>query len=377
MMYRIVLLALLLLPLQASAYSMNTQAAQAIVVDDSTGTILLAKNADVRMHPSSMSKLMTVYIILKELKEGKRKLTDTFLVSEKAWKTQGSKTFVELGNRIALDQLLQGIIVQSGNDACVVMAEGLAGSEEAFAALMNTTAQELGLADSHFANATGLPDERHLMSVRDLASLAKHIIDDFPEYYHFFSQTEFTYHGITQQNRNPLLSRGLNVDGLKTGHTDEGGYGVVASGKSPDGRRIILVVNGLPDDKGRAEESEKLMLFAYRDFENVTILKANDVVERIPVWMGAKNHVALVVPHDVLLTLPKARVGADTKVTLVYNAPVQAPIKAGAPLAHLLISVSGMPTASVPLVAETDIPKRGFFGRIWPNLNYLLHDHKP
>ena len=360
---------LLALTFAFPAHAIETAAKQAIVVEDSTGTVLFTKDADAKMHPSSMSKLMTVYITFSKLKEGSLKLTDMLPVSEKAWRTQGSKTFVELGSRIAVGDLLEGIIIQSGNDACVVMAEALAGSEEAFAGQMNDMAKRLGLTNSHFANATGLPDDTHLMSARDLSILATHIIHDFPEYYHYFSQKEFEHHGIKQGNRNLLLYRDSSVDGLKTGHTDAGGFGMVASAKNNTGRRIIVVVNGLENEKDRAEEAERLLAFAFRDFESVTLLKAGVVLDKADVWFGDQPQVGLTVDKDLMLTLPKAGRGA-LKFTLNYDGPIPAPIAAGDAVAKLTIESAGAPPQTVPLVAAEAVERQHGFARMFHVLRY-------
>lgn len=339
------------------ALAIDTAAKQAIIIDDNTNTVLFEKNADEKMHPSSMSKLMTVYIVFTRLKEGSLKLTDTLPVSEKAWKLQGSKSFVELGNRIAIDDLLKGIIIQSGNDACMVIAEGLAGSEEAFAEQMNDTAKKLDLTNSHFTNPHGLNDPYHLMSARDLAILGQHIIHDFPEYYHYFSEKEFVYHGIKQGNRNLLLYKNdMGVDGLKTGHTDEGGFGMVVTAKDSNGRRELVVINGLSSIDERAEEAERLLSYAFRDFENVTLLHKGDTLKKIPVWFGQKDEVTVTADKDLVLTLPKA--GRDKlKFTLSYNETVPAPVKEGDHIADLTIESPTAPTQVIPLVAGESVEK--------------------
>jgi len=353
------------------AYQMETLAKQAIIVDDSTGTVLFEKNADELMHPSSMSKLMTMMMVFEKLKSGALKMTDTFPVSEKAWSTQGSKMFVELGNQIPLEELIKGVIIQSGNDACIVLAEGLAGSEESFAAQMNAKAKEIGLTNSNFVNSTGWSDEKHLTTARDLSKIARYIIHEFPDFYHFYSQTEFTYHGIKQQNRNPLLGKNLGVDGLKTGHTDAAGYGVTISGVSPDNRRIIMVINGLSSMNERAEEAEKLITHAYRDFENVTVFKKGEVIDSADVWLGVKDAVPLTVSEDVLVTLPKARTG-KLKSKLVYEGPIAAPIESGKQVAQAVIDLGDGNSMTVPLITAESVEKKGFFGRIIPNLKQLL-----
>jgi D-alanyl-D-alanine carboxypeptidase (penicillin-binding protein 5/6) len=366
-------LAVLVLLFAVPAYAIDTVAQQAIVIDDSTGSVLFAKNADVKMHPSSMSKLMTVYLIFKHLKDGSLKLTDSLPVSQKAWSTQGSKMFVELGARIPVEDLLRGIIIQSGNDACIVMAEGLAGSEEAFVGQMNDMAKTLGMTNSHFDNATGLPDDQHLMSARDLATLAWHIIHDFPEYYHYFSEKEFVYHKITQGNRNVLLYKDdLGVDGLKTGHTDAGGYGIVVSGKDKaTGRRVIIVLNGMPTMQSRGEEAERVLAFAYRDFDNVTILHKGEVLEKAPVWFGDQPDVGLTTQNDLVLTLPKA--GRDKfTFTVEYKAPLPAPVHKGDPVGELKVEAPDVPVQTFVLVADDTVQPLHGFSRMLRTLKYYV-----
>lgn len=256
----------------AHAASIETIAKQAILVDITSNTVLFEKSPDQRMAPSSMSKIMTMYMVFDAIKEGRLTLESTLPVSERAWRMQGSKMFVELHNNIKVDDLIKGVIVQSGNDACIVFAEGLAGSESAFAERMNKRARELGLKDTNLTNATGWPDPNHYMTARDLAILAEHLIKDFPEYYHYYSIREFKYHGINQGNRNPLLYRGMDVDGMKTGHTEAGGYGLTASAER-EGRRLILVVNGLPNMQARADESARLIEWGFREFATYALFK--------------------------------------------------------------------------------------------------------
>ncbi|HYH18896.1 MAG TPA: D-alanyl-D-alanine carboxypeptidase family protein, partial [Azospirillum sp.] len=244
--------------LPARAATIETIAKQAILLDMTSSTVLFEKNADQRMPPSSMSKVMTMYMVFEALKSGRLSLEHTLPVSERAWRMQGSKMFVELHNMIKIDDLIKGVIVQSGNDACIVLAEGLAGSEPAFAEQMNKKAKEIGLTATNLTNATGWPDPNHYVTARDLAILAERLIKDFPEYYHYYSIRDFQYHGIKQGNRNPLLYRGIGADGLKTGHTDAAGYGLTGSAER-EGRRLILVVNGLPSMQARADESARLI----------------------------------------------------------------------------------------------------------------------
>lgn len=365
----VVLACLCVVPLQAVA--LETSAKQAIVVDDSTNTVLFEKNADEKMHPSSMTKLMTVYLTFKRLKEGSLKLTDQLPVSEKAWRMQGSKSFVELGSTIAVEDLLQGIIVQSGNDACVVIAESLAGSEDAFAGQMNDMAKSLGMKNTYFVNASGMPEEKHLMSARDLALLSHHIIHDFPEYYHYFSQKEYVHNGIKQGNRNLLLYKNSLVDGLKTGHTAEAGYGIAVSGKDASGRRIILVINGLESEKARAEEAERLLAFAFRDFERLGLVKKGQLVEHADVWMGAEKTVPLTVAEDFSVTLPKTN-RDKLRFVVSYSVPLVAPVKAGLHVADLKIYNADATLATVPLVAGKEVVRLGGFSRMMFNLRHLV-----
>jgi len=347
----------------------ETPATNAILIDADTGAILYAKNPDQRMHPSSMSKLMTVYMVFDRLKKGTLHLTDTFPVSENAWRKQGSKMFVHVGDQVSVGDLLQGIIVQSGNDACIVIAEGLSGSEEAFAETLNEKAKELGLTNSTFRNATGWPDPNHLMTVRDLTILANHLIKDFPEYYHYFSQKDFVYNGIHQENRNMLLDR-LGVDGLKTGHTEEVGYGITMSGKQ-NGRRLILAMNGLSGTKERASESERLLEYGFLNFDNVTIFKKDALIDEVPVWMGKEKTVPLTINQNIIFTVPKND-AAKIKATLTYDSPVKAPVKQGDHIANLVVSVPGLGDKTYPLVAASSDDKLSLLGKMIANTTYYL-----
>ncbi|HET6519419.1 MAG TPA: D-alanyl-D-alanine carboxypeptidase family protein [Geminicoccaceae bacterium] len=353
-----------------AAVPYETPARAAILIEAATDQVLFAKNADEPLPPASMSKLMTAYTVFERLKEGSLKLDDTFPVSEKAWRKQGSKMFVAVGSRVAVDDLLQGIIVQSGNDACIVVAEGLAGSEEAFAEQMTRRAHEIGLTRSTFRNASGWPDPQHLMSVRDLATLAKIIIDEFPEYYHYYGQDEFEYNGIRQRARNPLLTAGIGADGLKTGHTEEAGYGLVASA-ARDGRRLIMVIAGLSSAGARAREAERLLEYGYREFSLYPLFAAGDVVEEAAVWLGNRDSVPLVPERDVVLTLSR-EARRDLQVTVAYDGPVPAPVAAGARLADLVVTAPGMEPMTVPLVAGQTVAGASFYGRVTGALGYLL-----
>jgi len=358
----------------AQAATIDTIAKQAILLDLTSNTVLFEKNADERMAPSSMSKIMTAYLVFEAIKGGRLTLESTLPVTERAWRMQGSKMFVELHNNIKVDDLLKGVIVQSGNDACIVLAEGLTGSESAFAEQATKRAKELGLKGTNLTNATGWPDPNHYMTARDLAILAEHLIKDFPEYYRYYSIREFKYHGITQGNRNPLLYRGMNVDGMKTGHTDAGGYGLTASGER-DGRRLLLVVNGLPSMQARADESARLIEWGFREFATYALFKSGETIEQVPVWLGDQDTVPVSVPRDLNVTMARAD-RAGMKVALVSNAPVAAPIKKGDVVGKVVISAPGFPGKEVPVVAAQDVEKLGFVGRAFAAAKYLVFGAK-
>ena len=356
----------------------TTPAKQAILLDAQTGVTLYEHNSDELMVPSSMTKIMTVYMIFKRLHEGSLSLDDTFYVSEKAWRKGGSKMFVELGSRIKVKDLLLGIVVQSGNDACVVMSEGLAGTEEAFAVSMNRMAHEIGAKSVHFLNANGWPDEGHLCSTRDLAIIALRTVQDFPHLYkEFYSVSEFTYNKIRQQNLNPLLGVGIGGDGLKTGHTDAGGFGLVGSAIDKNGRRLVMVINGLPSKKARKEESIKLLQYGFRAFDSILIFRKGEIVSSGDVWLGDKPSIRLAANHDIWATIASHE-RDKLKVELVMKGPIQAPVKAGDPVAKLIITGSSLQKPfEVPLVAAEDVGKSGIFGRIKAAVLYLLLGHNP
>ena len=339
---------------------MDSSAQWAVIVDFNTGATLLNKAADDEMPPSSMTKLMTAYLVYSKLKAGTLRLDQTLPVSERAWRTQGSKMFVELGAQIPVEMLIRGMIIQSGNDACIVLAEGIAGSEEQFVDMMNAQAKLLGLTHSVFRNCTGWPDPDHHMSVRDIATLAKRIIQDFPEYYYYDAEKTFTYHGIVQYNRNPLVQRGM-ADGLKTGHTEAGGFGVVGSA-SHNGRRVIMVLNGMPTAKARVEESVRLMGWAFANFENVTLFAANDVVENAPVYLGSSHTVPLVGGQDLTLTMPRAW-RQHAHIAIDYDSPIPAPISRGDGVGRLTVTGQGVPQTEVKLLAGEDVGRMGIPGR--------------
>ena len=348
----------------------ETLGKQAILLDATTNTVLFSKNADELMTPSSMSKIMTVYKLFERLKDGGLSLTDTFRVSEKAWRKRGSKMFVSLKSRVKVEDLIRGIIVQSGNDAAIVVAEGLSGSESAFADSLNVTAKKLGMTKSNFVNASGWPDPGHETTARDLAILTNATITNFPNFYHYYSEKFFTFNGIKQANRNPTIYRNIGADGLKTGHTEAGGYGLTTSAIRKD-RRLILVINGLPSKKSRRTEPEKLLDWGFREFNNYTLFKAGETVTRAKVWMGDRGSIPLLIEKDLVLTLSrKARRGM--KVTVAMRTPVSAPIQKGQVLAMLKIKIPNQENIKLPLVSATSVSQLGLFSRLGTAIEYLL-----
>jgi len=313
---------------------------------------------------------MTAYIVFDMLKQGRAKLEDELPVSERAWRLQGSKMFVPIAGRITIDDLLKGVIIQSGNDACLVLAEGLAGSEEAFVELMNQKAKEIGLQDSHFANVDGLPSPDHWMTARDLATLSIRTIKDFPEYYHYYGQMDYEFNNIRQGNRNPLLYKGVGADGLKTGHTEEAGYSLTASVKRED-RRIILVLGGLPSMKARSQESERLIDWAFREFNDYKLFARGDRVEDVEVWLGSEPKVPLTVAKDLVVTLPR-KLRKDMKVTIDYDRPIPAPVRKGKALGKLVVTAPDVPSTEATLIAGTDVDRMDTLGRVATLAGYLV-----
>jgi D-alanyl-D-alanine carboxypeptidase (penicillin-binding protein 5/6) len=357
----------------------TTEAEHAVLMDGETGDVLWAKDADTPMPPASMSKLMTLELLFQRLKDGRVKLTDTFPVSERAWKTQGSKSFVELGANIPVQDLIRGIIIQSGNDACMVVAEALGGSMENFATMMNARAKELGLTHSHFVNPDGLPEPPgQLMSAMDLAKLARHLIYDYPQYYHYFSERSFTWHNIRQPNRNLVLEKFPGADGLKTGHTDAAGYGVTASAVH-DGQRLILVLNGLRypgkndwwAERYRGEEAARILGIAFREFRHYKLFGGTDVVATAKVWHGTKDAVPMVLGAPLGATM-QVESHRRMKVSVQYDTPIQAPIAKGQRIGALTISAPDYPARSYALYAGEAVGRAGVFARGFEGLSLLL-----
>ncbi len=357
--------ALILLALPASAF--ETTARAAYVLDQTTGTVLYAKNADEPRPPASMSKLMTVYIAFEALRDGRLTLDEKLPVSKKATSYKGSSMFLTTRDRVSVKDLLQGIIVLSGNDACVVIAEALSpdGTEAGFARYMTKRARQMGMMNSTFKNSNGWPAAGHLMSVRDLGTLASRLITDFPEYYPLFSEKEFKFDGrvpANTRNRNPLLSLDIGADGLKTGHTAEAGYGLVGSAKQGD-RRVVFVLSGLDSKEQRASEGEAITNWSFRNFREKTVAKAGTPVAQASIWMGSEPAVNLVPQQDVKILLPALTAG-NLSAEAVYIGPIEAPISKGQVVAELIITPEGLPEKRVPLAADRDVPRGGFMVRI-------------
>ena len=367
------------LAMSGKANAFETKARNAILMDYETGAYLYTKDHQEMIAPASMSKLMTVYVLLSKIKDGEVSLDDKYTVSENAWRkggaaSGGSTMFLKIGQEVRVEDLLKGILIQSGNDACIVVAENLAGSEEEFAAMMNETAEKIGLHHAHFVNATGLPHPEHKISVEDLAILARHIIKEFPEFYHLFSEKEFTFNGIRQGNRNPLLYSLKGADGLKTGHTSEAGFCLTGSAVR-NNRRLIEVMTGLESNKQRSEETESLMTWGFANFDNYKFFTKNQIMAEVPVWYGTSKSVAAVVPEEVIKTIKKS---AKSKygAKMIYDEPLKAPILQGDKIGELFITYNGETVDKIPLVAKDNVAKIGPFSRFLENLKYFVFGAK-
>lgn len=349
---------------------LETLANQAILYDLETNSVIFEKNADKLMSPSSMSKLMTVYYVFNKLKNNEISLDDKFRVSKKAWKKGGSKMFLNVDSYVTIKDLLMGIIVQSGNDACITIAEGFEGSEDNFARELNLLAKEIGLENSNFTNATGWPDLEHLMTARDVLKLAIRTIIDFPEYYKFYSEKFFKYNNIKQTNRNPLLFSDSHSDGLKTGHTSLGGYGLVAS-SIKNGRRLFLVLNGLESSKLRRDESKRIMNIGFFEFKNYQIAKKRETVENIKVWNGKEKTIGIYSKNDIGLTIPKSH-RDKIKFFVQYFSPLSAPIKKDDKIAKLIVKKDQEIFKEFPLYATKSVEKINIISRIIFKFKYLI-----
>ena len=358
---------------QAAAF--ETRAKSAFVMDRNTGTVLLAKDADTPLPPASMSKLMTLYVAFEALRDGRLTMDEKLPVSEHAMSYRGSTMFLDTTDRVSVEDLIRGIIVLSGNDACAVIAEALSpdGTEAGFARFMTERARQLGMKNSTFLNSNGWPAPGHAMSMRDLAILADRLIADFPEFYPMFAETEFAFDGrapSNTRNRNPLLSQGIGADGLKTGHTQEAGYGLVGSAKQGD-RRVIFVISGLDSQRARAEEAAALVNWSFRQFAEKTIARAGEPIAEADIWMGRERSVTLVPAEDLKVLLPS--LSADNvNAEVVYRGPVNAPVQKGQQLAELVIKPSELPELRLPLVAAEQVPQGGFFVKVRTAAEQLL-----
>ena len=349
---------------------LDTIAKQAIIYDVNSKSVIFEKNADELMSPSSMSKLLTVYYVFKQLKEGNISINDKFTVSKKAWKKGGSRMFLKLNSEVSIEDLLRGIIVQSGNDACITIAEGFSGSEENFAIELNNLAKDIGLKDSNITNSTGWPDPDHLTTSRDLLILALRTIEDFPDLYKLYAEKEFTYNKIRQINRNPLLFSDSYSDGLKTGHTSLGGYGLAASSLR-NNRRIILVINGLKTNSQRKKESQRLMNVAFLQFKNILIYENKKNLNYINVWNGKKKKLLINVRDDIIINVPK-RIIKDLKFFVRHKYPLTAPISKDEEVAELLVKKNNVILNRFPLYASENIEPMNFFNRTIFKFKYLI-----
>ncbi len=341
-----------------------------VLMDFHSGQFLVSKNPEQRMDPASLTKIMTAYVVFNELKNGNIGLDDKVHISEKAWRTEGSRMFVEVNSEVPVRELLKGMVIQSGNDASVALAEHVAGSEEAFASLMNKHAKRLGMKNTHFVNATGLPHENHYTTARDLALLAQALIRDFPEFYKLNSQKEYRYNGITQYNRNKLLWRNPHVDGVKTGHTKAAGYCLVASAKKDD-MRLISVVMNTASEKARATESQKLLKYGFRFFSTHRLYEANKPLTRLPIWKGERSELPVGLSEPLYVTIPRGQYD-NLKATMNVDETIVAPVEKGQEFGTVDISLEGKPVAQRPLISLESIPEGGVFTRLKDTVLMLI-----
>ncbi|HEX6571515.1 MAG TPA: D-alanyl-D-alanine carboxypeptidase family protein [Steroidobacteraceae bacterium] len=342
-----------------------------IVIDHDSGRVLAALEPDSRQEPASLTKLMTAYAVFKALKEGRIKTGDMVTISERAWKQEGSRMFVEVGKQVSVNDLLQGMIVQSGNDATVALAEKVGGTEETFVQMMNTYAKQLGMTNSHFTNSPGMPGPEHYMTARDAATLASALIHEFPEYYKLYAQREFGWNGITQQNRNGLLWRDPTVDGVKTGHTETAGYCLIASAKR-EGMRLVSVVLGTDSMRAREDASAALLNYGFNFFETKRVYAAGQPLTTARVWKGKDEVVGLALKRDLYVTSQRGRVGS-VKAEFELPETLEAPLSQNKAIGKTRIVVDGAPVAAYDLYPAKDVVQAGFFGRTWDSLRLMFH----
>ena len=342
-----------------------------VLMDAVSGRILVEQNGDQRLPPASLTKLMTAYITTLQMKNGQLRPDDKVMISERAWKTDGSRMFLDPGKQVSVDDLLHGVIIQSGNDASVALAEHIAGNEDAFAHRMNEAAEKLGLKNSHFMNATGLPNPQHYSSAHDMALLGRAIIYEDPAHYAIYSQKEFLWNGIKQPNRNLLLWRDKTVDGLKTGHTDEAGYCLVASAVR-DGMRLIGVVFGTTSENARAAELQKLLTYGFQYYETRSFYKKETSLAQAPVWKGSERQVSLGLAEDLTITLPRGQTD-KLDASMVIQPMLKAPIAAGQALGKVEVRLNGQVLHTAPLIALQSVEEGGFFRRLWDSIRLFLY----
>ncbi|TLM79617.1 D-alanyl-D-alanine carboxypeptidase family protein [Microbulbifer harenosus] len=341
-----------------------------LLIDAHTGQVLVEHDADKQIPPASLTKMMTSYIVSEELEKGAIKEQDPVNISEKAWRMGGSKMFVKVNDKVPVIDLLRGVIVQSGNDASIALAEHVSGSEEVFAEVMNQQAERLGMTDTHFVNATGWPAEGHLTTARDLGTLARALINDHPDHYALYSEKYFRFNGINQPNRNRLLWRDPAVDGIKTGHTEEAGYCLVASAVKR-GMRLISVVVGTDSDEKRAAETQKLLAYGFRYFQTHKVYGANDVLQTERVWGGKADSVGIAVQNDVFVTIPRG--GEESiKADLIIDGELKAPLAKGQQVGKVIVTLDGQTVADIPAVVAEDVEEGGFFKRLWDSIKRFV-----
>lgn len=361
----------LLLALTGAAQAITTSALQAIVLDAETGTVLFEKSADEHMAPSSMTKIMTALIVFDKLNEGTIDLDTRFKVSRKAWAKGGSKMFLHERTFVRVRDLLRGLIVQSGNDAAITLAEGIAGTEADFAMLMNQRAASIGMTTTNFVNASGWPDDNHFSTARDIAALSTYLVLNYTKYYGFFGEGSFKYKGVNQRNRNLLLGKpGLGVDGIKTGATKAGGYGISLSAVK-DGRRIIVVLNGMKSKRERTTEGERMVDWALRNFDNYTLFTGGQVVDYAHVWLGEKKRVPLVVKDSFRTTMSRSA-RANLEARLIYNGPIPAPVTKGQRVGDIILAAPGITPIRLELIAGEEVPKLGRLGAVLTGLRHTV-----
>ena len=363
------LLLIIFLLLTRQSFAIESIAKTALVIDLSTNEILLEKNSTEKTYPSSMTKMMTALVAFEKIKDGSLSLDQEFLISKKAWKMGGSKMFIEVDKRVSVYDLLLGVVVHSGNDASIAIAEGISGSEEIFAIEMNNLGKKIGLTGSNFTNSSGWPDDNHYTTAEDLAKIAQYTIENHYELYQMYKISDFTYNGIKQDNRNPLLYTFEGTDGFKTGYTEAAGYGLVGSAERGD-RRLIVVLNGLESSKSRAQESLRLMDWGFNNFQLVDFYKKNEVIQEVDTWLGKEDKVDLVALENISVSIPKAQL-SSAKVTVLVEEPIATPIKVGDQIAKLQISFADK-QVDFPLYSGEDIDQRNFFSRIFSAIYYII-----